>query len=210
MYYSEAISFPPLFTLLVFVLYAIIALAPAYGVFRQKDSVTALICAVCGLFGVFVLPYLAAVVIALKKLPRDQEPVIDPKIRTALFGGTLLLFMIVPFISFYGVSISGFTFFFKLSMMSRSVTDVVLFIAALVIGIILSLILRGKNALAGNAVMVLISSEIFTYLMINLIAYGLESFGSYVVFFMLAVMILCERVLLVCGLYFRQYGGSES
>ena len=74
-------------------------------------------------------------------------------------------------------------------MMSRSVTDVVLFIAALVIGIILSLILRGKNALAGNAVMVLISSEIFTYLMINLIAYGLESFGSYVVFFMLAVMI---------------------
>ena len=89
MYYSEAISFPPLFTLLVFVLYAIIALAPAYGVFRQKDYVTALICAVCGLFGVFVLPYLAAVVIALKKLPRDQEPVIDPKIRTALFGGTL-------------------------------------------------------------------------------------------------------------------------
>lgn len=51
MYYSEAISFPPLFTLLVFVLYAIIALAPAYGVFRQKDYVTALICAVCGLFG---------------------------------------------------------------------------------------------------------------------------------------------------------------
>lgn len=189
MYYSEAISFPPLFTLLVFVLYAIIALAPAYGVFRQKDYVTALICVVCGLFSVFVLPYLAAVVIALKKLPRDQEPVIDSKIRTALFGGTLLLFMIVPFISFYGISISGFTFFFKLSMMSRSVTDVVLFIAALVIGIILSLILRGKNALAGNAVMVLISSEIFTYLMINLIAYGLESFGSYVVFFMLAVMI---------------------
>lgn len=53
--------------------------------------------------------------------------------------------MIVPFISFYGVSISGFTFFFKLSMMSRSVTDVVLFIAALVIGIILSLILRGEE-----------------------------------------------------------------
>ncbi len=113
--------------------------------------------------------------------------------------------MIVPFISFYGVSISGFTFFFKLSMMSRSVTDVVLFIAALVIGIILSLILRGKNALAGNAVMVLISSEIFTYLMINLIAYGLESFGSYVVFFMLAVMI-CVNAYCWHG----QYGGSES
>lgn len=182
----------------LFIMLFLIACIPCYASYRLRNYQLLAVTVVCALLSFLFLPFLLSVILVNRKLPKTRTLPISFGYFSGYWGLLLLLFLLLPFMSAYGISMNGYQFF-RLSTFSDSVsTQVVFFLFTIVLGFVLSLLLRQRALYTGELVLFLLSYGAFALLSFNLIYYRLASYGTYLLLFLYLAGIIGLYVSTAC------------
>ncbi|MBS6194166.1 MAG: FHA domain-containing protein [Clostridiales bacterium] len=179
---------------MLIVLFFTLAFLPCYAAFRLKDYRLLGITAVCAVLSFLILPYLLAVILVARKLPKNRKPPFSFPVFCGYWLLILLLYFILPSMKFIGVSMNGFQFFQASSFIDGASTNVVFFLITVILAFILSLLLRQRALFTGELVLLLNSFLFFALLASNLIHYDIAAYGIY--------LILVLYLLGIAGMYY--------
>lgn len=167
---------------LIFTILPLAAL-PAFLAYRLKDGRLLAVSVVCGLLCFLVVPWIFAVVLVCRRLPKDTRSPIPFGVFTAIWGILLSAYLLLPFVNFSGISLNGYQYYsmFSLSALfsTQESTLMVFFLISMPVGVLVSLCLRNRAILTGEITMLYFTMVIYDWIVANLIQYKVTSIGTY-------------------------------